>query len=103
MYTVRFFHGLDKKLARFPRKDQERIAQAVRSLAEHPRPEESVHLRDVLYRLRVGNYRVIYAVFDKALIVVVVETVRRNENTYADLQTLLQRARNALGQSNLNR
>ena len=92
MYQIRFFRDIKKQLARFPSKDQERIWSAIRALAAEPRPPGSVHLRDILYRLRVGNYRVIYAIFDKELVVAIIETARRSEATYENMEKLIQKA-----------
>jgi mRNA-degrading endonuclease RelE of RelBE toxin-antitoxin system len=41
--------------------------------------------RAALYRLRVGDFRIIYEVRDKELLVLVVEVVRRNERSYHGL------------------
>jgi len=50
-------------------------------------------LDDLLYRVRVGQYRIIYAIFEDELIVFVCKAARRTEATYRDLQKLLDRAR----------
>ena len=44
------------------------------------------------YRLRVGQYRIIYAIFDDEVVVVVCKLTRRTEKTYRDLEGLLDRA-----------
>jgi mRNA-degrading endonuclease RelE of RelBE toxin-antitoxin system len=54
-------------------------------------------LDDRLYRIRQGQYRVIYAVFDEDLVVVVCKAARRVEDTYRNLQNLLDRAESVLG------
>ena len=95
-YSIKLRRSIEKQLARYPRRDQERIVSAIRSLAENPRPEGSVHLREMLYRIRVGRFRIIYAVFDEQLVVVVVKTARRSEATYKELTSLLERAQRIL-------
>jgi mRNA interferase RelE/StbE len=72
------------------------LAVAIRGLADDPRPNGGKHLRDKLYRIRVGNYRVVYAVFDKALVVIVVKAARRSEKTYEDLGVLIKKAQDLL-------
>lgn len=93
MYQVKLHRKVSKQLARFPKSDQKRIAAAIRTLSEYPRPENSVHLQEILYRLRVGQYRVIYAIFEESLVVVVVKTARRSEATYKDLNAIINKAK----------
>ena len=59
-------------------------------LATEPRPEGCTKLkaRRDLYRVRVGDYRVIYEVRDEELLVVVVMVGHRRE-VYERLQRLL--------------
>jgi mRNA interferase RelE/StbE len=53
----------------------ERIRQAIRGLASEPRPLGYKKLTgyENLYRIRVGDWRIIYAIEDKQLIVLVLE------------------------------
>ncbi len=64
-----------------------RLYKAIGQLAENPRPPgcEKLTFELVLYRIRVGNYRVIYDVRDEELIVSVVRVAKRNEATYRGL------------------
>ena len=48
-----------------PRDDARRIVAAIRGLAEDPRPQGSIKLKDAIYRLRVAAYRIIYHVNDE--------------------------------------
>jgi mRNA interferase RelE/StbE len=65
----------------------------MRSLGDAPRPSGSTHLLENLYRIRVGNYRILYAVFDTELVVLICKVARRTEVTYKDIRALLKRAR----------
>ena len=58
-----------------------RIVQALRKLESNPHPPGSLKLQgeDELYRVRVGDYRIIYQVKDTVLIVLVVEIGHRRE------------------------
>jgi mRNA interferase RelE/StbE len=58
-----------------------RLREAIDGLAENPRPPDYVKLKgnDEVYRVRVGDYRVIYQIQDAVLIVVVVEIGHRRE------------------------
>ena len=96
MHKIKFVRDVKKQLKRLPTKDQERIGSRIRQLADEPRPAGSIHLRDVVFRIRVGDYRVIYAVYDQILVVIVVEIARRSEATYEDLEIYIKRARRSL-------
>ncbi len=57
-----------------------RIQGAIALLAEDPRPPASRPLRGRAgYRLRVGDYRIIYSVVDEVLLVVVVTVGHRRD------------------------
>ena len=73
------------------RRDQElvmRIDKEIQSLAINPRPRGCKKLRsskhDNLYRLRVGDWRLLYAIEDDDLIVLILEVIRRN-HAYIDI------------------
>jgi mRNA interferase RelE/StbE len=70
----------------------------MRSLCIDPRPPGCVKLDNVLYRVRQGQYRVIYAVFDKEVVIVICKVAKRAKDTYKNLQSFLDRAENVLGQ-----
>jgi len=97
-YTLKIHRNVEKQLQRAPKNQRERLVATMRSLREDPRPAGCFQLDDVLYRLRQGPYRIIYAVFDDDVVVVVCKVAKRAEDTYRDLETLLDRAGRALGQ-----
>lgn len=69
-----------KLLARKNRQDYGRVLTAICALTEDPRPPGSRKLsgRDA-YRVRVGDYRVIYRVADNELVVEVLGIGHRRE------------------------
>ncbi|MBI5399745.1 type II toxin-antitoxin system RelE/ParE family toxin [Candidatus Saganbacteria bacterium] len=73
---------VEKELDALPRNEYNKIAREIKGLAIDPRPHGVKKLSDRAHRLRIGNYRVIYSVFDKEKIVLVDTIVRRSENTY---------------------
>jgi mRNA interferase RelE/StbE len=91
-YTLKLHKSVEKQLERIPKKQRERLVDAMRSLREEPRPPGCVKLEDRLYRIREGQYRVIYALFDDELVVFICKVARRTEATYRDLRQLLDRA-----------
>jgi mRNA interferase RelE/StbE len=58
------------------------VQEAIDSLVDDPRPEGCTKLKGAenLYRIRVGkNYRIIYEIQDRQLIVIVVKVGHRRE------------------------
>jgi len=96
VYALKVHRDVEKQLQRVPKKQRERLVNTMRSLRDQPRPPSSEKLEDVLYRVRVGEYRIIYAVFDEEVVIVVCKVARRTEATYRDLQGLVRRANKVL-------
>ena len=69
-----------KDIEALPKKDRGRMVARIQSLASNPRPPGCEKLSGhELYRLRQGNYRVIYAVQDADLIIVVIKIGHRRD------------------------
>jgi mRNA-degrading endonuclease RelE of RelBE toxin-antitoxin system len=74
-----------KQLKRIDRKDQVTIANAVDALAEWEtaRNVKALNNHQYGYRLRVGNYRVMFDVENQELVIVLIQEVKkRDEQTY---------------------
>lgn len=97
-YILKIHRDVEKQLLRIPRNQRERLINTMRSLRDNPRPPGCMKLDDVLYRVRQGQYRVIYAIFDNEVVIVICKVARRAEDTYKNLQNLLGRAENLLDQ-----
>lgn len=79
-YQVIVLPSADKVVARLPKEIRARIAERLVALSDNPRPPGSVKLTDQdAYRIRVGDYRVIYTIEDKRLIVLVIDVGHRRE------------------------
>ena len=62
------------------KKDRRRVVDKIRSLANEPRPAGCRKLSGAeRYRIRVGRYRILYAIEDDRLIVTVVKVGDRND------------------------
>ncbi|MDY0081450.1 MAG: type II toxin-antitoxin system RelE/ParE family toxin [Ignavibacteriaceae bacterium] len=80
MYKIEILSSADKNLRRINSKDREKIALGISKLSNNPRPHGSKKLKgSEFYRLRIGDYRVIYLIKDNRLIVVVVRIGHRRE------------------------
>lgn len=92
-YEVRAANAarLDKELRRVRRSrvaDFDRIEQAINALAHNPRPDGIEPLGDSVFRLRCGDWRVIYKVVDSEVRIIIGGVRRRNERTYKDTSAL---------------
>ena len=66
-YKITFKSSAHKELERLPKPAVRKIVIAIGQLAENPKPMGVKKLKDSsedLYRIRVGDYRVIYAIND---------------------------------------
>jgi len=66
----------------------DRITVALRNLSLNPRPRGARKITGPVYRIRVGDWRVVYAVFEKDELVIVGKVVRRSEKTYDGVDRL---------------
>ena len=80
-YKVEIARRAVKSIARLPRREQLRVRAAVDLLADEPRPPGCVALadEDSVYRVRVGDYRIVYEVVDDRLVVQVVRVGHRRD------------------------
>lgn len=78
-YSVAVLPSVRKDLKKVPKADRVRILARIGDLAEDPRPPNCKKLKgfDTRYRVRQGNYRILYDVFDNELQVVVVAAGQR--------------------------
>lgn len=80
MYTIEILVRAQRQLAKIVRSDRERIISAIESLAETPRPAGCKKLSGrPAWRIRIGDYRVIYEIEDNRLRVLVVEIGNRRD------------------------
>lgn len=81
IYQIEFAPSAAKELANLPRNAQQRIAVKIEALGHAPRPPGCKKLSGEkdLYRIRVGAYRVIYAIHDQRLIVLVLDIGDRKD------------------------
>ena len=86
VYRIEIISTAQKQILSLPRQAQVEIAQAIDCLANYPRPSRCKKLRGAeLWRLRLGRYRVVYTIDDKASLVTVIKVAPRREDTYQGL------------------
>jgi mRNA interferase RelE/StbE len=81
-YTLSILPAAKKTLARLPKDRQRLLDTHILSLADNPRPVGSIPLKGEgrgLWRLRVGDWRILYQIQNKELIVLVVDIGHRRD------------------------
>jgi mRNA interferase RelE/StbE len=69
-----------KDLAKIPKADVKKIVDKIRSLAHNPRPVDAIRLRSRNeWRIRQGNYRILYLIEENIVTVVVVKVGHRRD------------------------
>lgn len=79
-YSVRIKRSAAKELEAVSPRDRKRLAKRLEGLAEAPRPPGCEKLSgEAKYRLRQGDYRILYEITDEELIITVVKTGNRRD------------------------
>lgn len=80
-YEVEITSSAARALRKLERAVQVRLARAIDSLATNPRPHGAIKLsaEDDIYRIRAGDYRIIYSIVDRRLTVLVIAVGHRRE------------------------
>jgi len=80
-YRIEFVKQAAKQLKSLPSEEQQKIKIKIDALTNVPRPDGVVKLtgEDNIYRVRVGNYRIIYSIQDEQLLVLVLKIGHRRD------------------------
>ena len=79
-YKIIVKKSITKDLRNIAKKDIQRILTAIQDLADNPRPPQSKKLSgQERYRLRQGNYRIMYSIEDEKLVICVVKVGNRRD------------------------
>ena len=80
-YRVEITPSAQRELSKLPKNVQKRVDERIQALAENPRPPGSKKLEgeDGFHRIRVGDYRIVYQIKDKLLLVLVIRIGHRRE------------------------
>ncbi|MGA9049758.1 MAG: type II toxin-antitoxin system RelE/ParE family toxin [Dehalococcoidia bacterium] len=85
-YQVKLRRSAQKDLAALAGQDYEAVARAISSMETNPRPPKVKKLAEgKLWRIRVRQCRIVYAIDDKTGEVIIVRIARRSEDTYKKL------------------
>ncbi len=79
-YEVKFSASAIKALKRIDRKWAAKLFAAVQDLAHTPRPHSAKKLvGKSSWRIRVGDYRVVYDIHDDVLVILVIKIAHRKD------------------------
>jgi mRNA interferase RelE/StbE len=79
-YRVIFTKSVKKDFRKIPKIEASKILNEIKELAKNPRSSKTKKLKgEKLYRLRVGNYRVIYDIKDNLMLIFVVKLGHRSD------------------------
>ncbi len=80
MYRLEVSHTAHRQIRKLPAQTQERVNQAIAHIAEDPRtPGVKKLVARGGYRVRVGDYRILYHVDDVARVVIVYRVMPRED------------------------
>ena len=79
-YKIEIKRSAQKEIQSLPKKDAQRIISRIQSLADDPRGPDSKKLSaQERYRVRVGQYRILYEIHDLVLLIIIVRVAHRKE------------------------
>ena len=81
LYSVVMKRSAEKELKAVPSSDLKRIVDRIRGLAQQPRPSgcEKLSGESERYRIRQGDYRIVYGIDDAARLIELVKIGHRRE------------------------
>jgi mRNA interferase RelE/StbE len=81
MYTLKISRNADKDLDSLPQSIRTNVMRKINALPNNPRPSGVKKLKgeDHHYRIRIGNYRVVYEIKDDILFILVIRIRHRKE------------------------
>lgn len=81
-YSIEFTPAAERQLTALPKPIQAQIVRRIETLHNNPRPDGVKKLKDadgLYYRVRQGDYRILYTVHDKKLTIIIVKVADRKE------------------------
>ena len=83
MYKIEFKKSAKKEFEKLPANIQERVLEALRFLSQNPYSEvlqvKKLRGADSLYRIRLGDYRILYTIENAKLVIIVIKIGHRSD------------------------
>jgi mRNA interferase RelE/StbE len=81
-YKIEFRPAALRDLKSLPREILQKVSEKISALADNPRPvgvEKLSGSEENFYRIRIGDYRVLYTIQDKILLILIIKVRHRRE------------------------
>jgi mRNA interferase RelE/StbE len=80
-YSIEVSATAEKQLRKLSQRDRISVLKRIQELSGEPRPNHSRKLRgqDNIYRVRVGNYRILYSIENKHLTIIILKVGHRRD------------------------
>jgi mRNA interferase RelE/StbE len=79
-YKIQIRRSAEKEIERIPQADRRRIVERILALGAEPRPAGAKKLSgEEKYRVRQGNYRILYEIDDRIITIVVIRVAHRRD------------------------
>jgi mRNA interferase RelE/StbE len=81
MYAIKYRRSVAKDLRRLPKNLLPAGVKRIQKLAKNPMPAGASKLRgtDNMYRVRQGDYRIVYSIENRQLIIIIVRVAHRKD------------------------
>jgi mRNA interferase RelE/StbE len=80
VYRLEISQSAHRQVRKLPSETRERINQAIARLAEEPRPSGTKKLTGREgYRIRAGDYRILYQIDDNSKVVIIYRVMARGD------------------------
>ena len=88
MYEIALNRQAQRQYEKLTGKDFKKVDESLELLKTTPRPPGVIKLSGNIHRIRVGDWRIIFAIYDKDKLVIIGKIVRRSEDTYNNIKKL---------------
>lgn len=80
-YSIEFTNAAKRQFDKLPTSAKRRMAEVIDHLSDDPRPDGVVKLsgEEGIYRVRLGDYRIVYSIEDDRLRILILKTGHRRE------------------------
>ena len=79
MYQIEVTRAAQRDLDSLPKSVFKRVDAKIQSLTQDPHPRGAKKLEDNLFRVRVGDYRIIYQVISDRIVIAIIRVRHRRE------------------------
>lgn len=81
MYSLEIKNSVEKDFRKIPKVQQQKIWDHIQELKIQPRPKNSRKIEgaESVYRIRIGDYRLIYCIIDTKKIVIIFAVKHRKD------------------------